>query len=101
MSFSSLKIIFNDLENIWLYFTRLLWFLTPIFYTVENNEKLKILTLFNPLYYFIEVARKLIIYSEIPSLGILEGMILFALVSLMIGLLTFKKLNTKFPERVR
>jgi ABC-type polysaccharide/polyol phosphate export permease len=98
--FSSLAIYFVDLENIWAFFVRLLWLATPIFYSIGGQTKLFVLNLFNPLYYFISLAREIIIYNRIPELWILFGALFYSLIFLVIGNLVFNKLKNKLAERV-
>ena len=95
---ASLYVYFIDIENIWLFVSRLVFFGTPIFYAVEPGSKLFILNLFNPLFYFMTAARSTIINQQIPEIWIVLGMLGFSIVSLLIGLLMFKKLGSRIPE---
>ncbi|OGJ19868.1 hypothetical protein A3K73_02645 [Candidatus Pacearchaeota archaeon RBG_13_36_9] len=95
---SSLTVYFIDLDNIWNFFVRLLWLATPIFYSIGGQERLFIANLFNPLYYFIVLSRELIIHARLPELWIILGAVFYSLVSLLLGLLIFNKLKTKFAE---
>lgn len=97
---SALTIYFADLENIWQFFTTLLWFVTPIFYAIEGQVRLFALNLFNPLYYFIAAARDSIVYGTMPQWGIMTGMVAYAFFSLVIGTAIFKKMERAFPEMV-
>ena len=97
---SSLAVYFFDLDNIWTFASTLIWFATPIFYAVEGQTRLGILNFFNPLYYYITIARDIIIYMKIPELIILLGGIFYSLIFLLIGLLIFNKLKPKFAELI-
>lgn len=97
---SGLKIYFIDLDNIWIFFVRLLWFATPIFYAIEGQGRLFILNLFNPVYYFITIARSVIIYAEMPANWLIAGAISYSLLFLVAGLLIFNKLKVRITERV-
>jgi len=97
---AALTIYFADLGNIWQFFTTLLWFGTPIFYAIEGQIRLFAFNLFNPMYYFITAARDTIVYETLPGLGILIGIVVFPLVSVVIGMLVFKNLEKKFPELI-
>jgi len=90
---SSLTVYFFDLENIWNFAVRLLWLGTPIFYAIGGQTKLLYINLFNPLYYFITIAREVVIYGKIPELWLILGCLTFSFVSLLIGLLIFDKLK--------
>lgn len=97
---AALTVYFIDLENIWLFASRLLWLGTPIFYAVGGQTRLFYINLFNPMYYFITVARELIIYGRLPELWTILGGIIYGLFFLIIGLLIFKKLKNKFAEMI-
>ncbi len=97
---SSLTVYLIDLGNIWDFLTKLLWFATPIFYEIGGQNRLFILNLFNPLYYFITLTRDILIYNKIPELWIVLGAIEYSLISLIAGLIIFKKLKKKFAENV-
>ena len=97
---SALTVYFVDLDNIWNFAVRIIWFGTPIFYVIENHIGLLYLNLINPLYYFITLARDLIIYQQISSVIILLGSIGFSLCFLVVGLMTFKKLKRNFAQLI-
>ncbi len=97
---SSLTVYFVDLDNIWNFVVRLLWFGTPIFYAIEGQARLFYLNLFNPLYYFITIARDLIIYLKVPELWMILVAIGYSFLFLFLGLIIFNKLKIKFAERV-
>jgi len=97
---SALTVYFVDLENIWLFVSRLIWLGTPIFYAIGGQTKLFYVNLLNPLYYFITIARELIIYTKIPELWMILGAIGYSLLFLIIGLLIFNKLKIKFAEMI-
>jgi len=96
----SLSIYFMDLENIWVFASRLIWLATPIFYAIEGQSKLFYFNLFNPLYYFMTISRELIISSKIPELWIIFGALIYVLLFLIIGLFLFNKLKNKFAELI-
>jgi ABC-type polysaccharide/polyol phosphate export permease len=95
---SSVAVYFIDLENIWAFTSRLLWFATPIFYSVGGQTKLFYFNLLNPLFYFITVSRDILIYQKQPPFIIFIILALFALISLLIGSIIFNKLKNRFAE---
>ncbi|MDP3881656.1 MAG: ABC transporter permease [Nanoarchaeota archaeon] len=97
---SLMVVYFIDLDNIWNFFIRLLWFATPIFYSIAGQNRLFYLNLFNPLYYFITLAREIVIYNRIPELWIISGAFFFSAISLLIGIILFNKLKNKMPELI-
>lgn len=97
---ASLAVYFIDIEYIWGFLSRLIWFGTPIFYAIAGQRRLFILNLFNPMYYYITISRKLMIYSELPPLWMVLGAIGYSLSALVVGLLVFRKLKHKFAELI-
>ncbi len=91
---------FKDLPNIWAIFLRVGWFATPIFYTTHPGSRFYIVHLFNPLYYFMTIARQVVIYFKTPPLWMIGGTFIFSMVSLGIGYFTFLKLKTRFAELI-
>jgi len=100
LALSALTVYFLDLENVWLFASYLLWFATPIFYAIGGQERLLIFNLFNPMYYFITVARDVIIYAKMPELWMVGGVLGYTFLSLMIGLIIFNILKHKFAEMI-
>ncbi len=98
LALAALTVYFLDLENIWSFAMRLLWLATPIFYNLEGHAISKI-NLINPIYYFIEISRNLLINSSI-SWTLILGAFISALVSLIIGNFIFSKLKNKFAEHI-
>jgi len=95
---AALTVYFIDLENIWLFASRLVWLGTPIFYAIEGQTRLFYINLLNPMYYFITIARDLIIYARTPELWLISGAVGYSLLFLVIGFLIFNKLKIKFAE---
>lgn len=95
---STIGVYVNDLNNVWNVLTRILWFATPIFYTINESNPLYKLQLFNPIYYFISIARDLMIYNKVPDSFTLLCAMIFSVLSLLIGLIVFRKYQNKFAE---
>jgi ABC-type polysaccharide/polyol phosphate export permease len=83
-----------------MFISRLIMLATPIFYSISGQIKLFYFNLFNPLYFFITVARDLIIYDKFPELWLVLGLIGYSLLSFFLGLLIFNKLKIKFAEMI-
>ncbi|KKP32796.1 MAG: hypothetical protein A2360_04240 [Candidatus Staskawiczbacteria bacterium RIFOXYB1_FULL_32_11] len=90
----------SDLFNLWNVFTRLLWFLTPIFYVMPSSIIFQKISYFNPMFHLINIARSIIIYDKIPSFYVLLLMTCVCIFSFIIGLLIFKRYKGKFAEIV-
>jgi ABC-type polysaccharide/polyol phosphate export permease len=97
---SAWVVYFTDLDNIWMFFVRLLWLATPIFYSIGGQAKLFVLNLFNPIYFFITLAREILIYNKAPELWLIFGAIFYTLSSLFLGIYIFNKLKDKFAEMI-
>lgn len=100
LTLSALTVYFVDLENIWVFICRLIWFGTPIFYTIAGQTRLFLLNLLNPLYYFITIARDLVIHARTPELWLILAACCYSLLALTIGLSVFSRLKTKFAELI-
>jgi len=97
---ASVGVYIFDLNNVWGFVVSFIWFMTPIFYEIGGQGRLFILNLFNPMYYFITIARDLIIYVRIPELWMILMCIFYTLLFLFVGLLIFNKLKKKFAELI-
>jgi ABC-type polysaccharide/polyol phosphate export permease len=97
---SSISVYSVDFGNLWSFFCNLLWFATPIFYTLDTHPILSQLSYFNPVYYYITAARDLVIYNQTPPPIILIGIFSFAVIFLFMGIIIFNKLKDKFTEYI-
>lgn len=94
---SALAVYFRDVIHLWSVLVTLWTYLTPIFYPVSILPDWMVTVIsFNPMYHYVTYLRNVIIYGVCPSL--LENLICigFAVATLAIGLLVFKKLEKKF-----
>lgn len=90
----------NDLDNVWKVIMKLLFFGTPIFYVVQEGSLIYNISLFNPLFYFLEVSRSLIIYHQFPGLWMMIIPVVISLVVFLLGIYVFEKFKNKFAEVV-
>lgn len=97
---SSLTVYFIDLENIWNFVARLLFFGTPILYQAKEGTLTYFINLFNPLYHFIELARSALIYTRLPEAKFILGTLISTILVLVVGVSIFKKLKPKFAEKI-
>lgn len=96
---SSITVFFIDLYNIWNFFIRILWFVTPIFYA-SDIDNLQILNYFNPLFYFIDSARNLMIENILPENGVIFGLLIIPAIFFGIGIFIFKKIEPGMAEKI-
>jgi len=96
---STAAVYINDLSNLWNILTRVLWFITPIFYTARLQLPFDI-NQFNPLYYSIAMTRDILISHQFPEtkLIVLAGSVGIAFMGL--GLLIFNKAKLGFAEKL-
>ena len=100
LALSILTVFFVDMDNIWIFAVRIIWLGTPIFYAIGNQARLFYFNLFNPLYYFITMARDLVIYNQIPETWMILVSVGFSFFFLFLGLYLFNKLKFKMPELI-
>ena len=82
--------IYSIILTIWNY-------LTPVFYSIEIlPPHLQTLFKLNPLYLYLTGARSIVLASARPSLSQMGLMFIYGFVTLIIGLLLFKKKQDKF-----
>ncbi len=97
---SAVGVYISDLANIWAVIARLLWFLTPIFYIMPESLIYQRISYFNPMFHFINIAREIIIYGNIPKLSTLILAVFFSVLSLFFGVFIFEKIKHKFAEKI-
>jgi lipopolysaccharide transport system permease protein len=97
---ASIAVYLIDLDNIWIFVSRLIWFATPIFYAIGKQTKLLYFNLFNPMYYFITIARDIIIYNKVPHIFLIQGAAFYTLLSIFVGIIIFTKLKKKIAELI-
>lgn len=94
---SALFVFFKDIQYLWSVATRLIMYMSAIFYTVDKYEPVvQNLFLLNPVYLFILYFRKIVIDATIPSLWFHMLLMADVLIVLGIGCWMYKKYNTKF-----
>ncbi len=94
---SALYVFFRDISYLWNIFTRLLMYMSAIFYRIDGySPRTQNLFLLNPVYLFIRYFRKIVIEATIPSVYFHLLMAADALIVLGIGCWMYKKYNTRF-----
>lgn len=98
---SSISVYSRDFQYLITALSRILFWVTPIFYTIESVSGLLYRLLwFNPLTYYVEGFHSVMYHGTIPGNGIMLGCIVLAIASLTVGLWTFNKLKDGFAERI-
>lgn len=96
---STIGVFISDLKNVWEVFCRILWFATPIFYSINGKGMIAKINDLNPLSKFLNMSRELIIYGRIDFKN-WSILLTLSLIVFIIGILIFKKYKIKFAEKV-
>ena len=97
---STLTVFFKDVEYLYEVFCTLLFYLTPIFYQVEQlniqSTVLKMALMANPLYSITQMFRSCVLYGEMFNINHLLYTLAFGIITVAIGLFAFYKKQDKF-----
>lgn len=94
---SALYVFFRDIKYLWSVFTRLIMYMSAIFYTIDGySEDIQRNFLLNPVYLFIRYFRDTVIDAAIPPIWFHLLIAVDVAVVLGIGCWMYKKYNTKF-----
>lgn len=94
---STVTVFIRDIIYIWGIGLTLINYFTPIFYSITILPNwLQNIIKFNPLYIYINSLREIILFSRVPSLKYLAVVFLSGFVTMLIGMLVFKKKQNKF-----
>lgn len=98
---SALTVYLRDLEHI-LTIGNMAWmYLTPILYSITMvPERFVSILMLNPMTPIILAYRDILYYTKVPQLSTLIGAIIMGIVMLIIGYLTFSKLQRNFAEEL-
>ena len=94
---SSIAVFFRDIFYIYSILTTIWMYFTPIMYDLNTiPQGLQFVFKFNPLYWFIDFARQIILYSQVPSTNCTLYCFISAFVIFFIGVIIFRKTQNKF-----
>ena len=94
---STLAVFFRDVIHLWSVVITAWTYATPLFYPFSILPGwMQSLERFNPMYIYVTYIRDVILYQQVPSLGMHLACIAMAVVSLLIGYLVFHKNEHKF-----
>ena len=98
---SAINVYVRDVEYVVAFFVNLLFYGTPILYTVEMFPKnISWILKINPLGHLIDAYRSIFYYQTMPNFGSLLYLIIVSLIILIIGYSVFRKLEKGFAEEV-
>ena len=97
----SINVYVRDLEYIINFFISMLFYATPVLYSMEMfPAKIQTILHLNPMTTIIESYRDIFFYQQLPNLVNLGLVLLLSLVMLFIGIKVFKKLEKGFAEEL-
>lgn len=100
MILATLEVFFKDIEYLYEVFCMLLFYLTPIFYQIDqlhiDVKIFKLALMANPLYSITEMFRCCVLYGRMFNINHLLYSFGFGIVTLLIGMWMFYKKQDKF-----
>jgi ABC-2 type transport system permease protein len=98
---SALAVFFRDLIHLWSVLLMAWMYATPLFWPVSMIEQVpyhfvRVLMYVNPMYNFVTFMRDTVIYSTLPPTEVIVSCVVWALVSLGLGLLVFRSRERRF-----
>lgn len=101
---AALTVFFRDIKHFYGVFVMALNYLTPIFYSEnamfgDNTRNAAIMYYVlraNPLYWYIQMFRRMVVYGYMPTLNQWIFTIGWAIVAVVVGLVIFKKAQDRF-----
>lgn len=96
---SSVGVYLRDISQLIGLFVMILLFISPVFFPVDAiPEKYRIFMQVNPLSWFIESFRSIIISSNLPDLMHISVIFTLGILSFLFGLLAFSKMRKGFAD---
>jgi len=97
MVLSTVAVFLRDMIHLYSVFTIVWMYLTPIIYP-ENIlvGMMRTIMKLNPMYYYVDCFRKLTLYGQVPGIDTFITMFVCAGVSLLLGIIVFKKKQDRF-----
>ncbi len=100
LALSAFYIKFHDLSHIWEVLLQIIFWLTPIIYTIDIiPDNLQYYIYLNPLTQFIAFTRSLFLGTPL-NLSVLAILTLLSLIAFVAGLILFKLFEKKFAEEI-
>ncbi len=94
---ATVSVFLRDMFYIYGIVLQILTYMTPIMYDINMlDPRLQIVLKLNPLYHIITFARTIILYHQVPSTQSFVICAVSALVSLVLGVIIFRKNQDKF-----
>lgn len=97
MILAGLTVYFRDMQHLYGVVTLALMYATPIFYSIDAmTPEVQFMIRLNPIYHYINLFRCLIMIGGLPGPNTWFACIASAIVTMVIGLMVFRKLQKDF-----
>lgn len=94
---AAVTVFFRDINHLYGVFILLWTYATPLFYPISIiPEKFRWIYVGNPMYYYIQYFREVILYGQTPGIGLNLVCFLTGIFTLILGLFVFYKSQDKF-----
>jgi lipopolysaccharide transport system permease protein len=101
LSLSVLNVMYRDVSYIWTIILQAGFFLTPIIYKMNIlPETLQNILIFNPMSHIVIWVQDLTIFGKTPSMESITYTFGSSIIILIIGLVTFSKLQNKMVDKL-
>lgn len=98
---SSVTVYFRDLQHFIGVLLQLLFYATPIVYSMETiPENFRWILKINPMTYIIEGFRDIFYYQKMPDIKMLGIILIIGIATCIIGYMIFNKLQKRFAEEL-
>lgn len=94
---ATISVFMRDMFYIYGVLITLWTYLTPIMYDITIiPDRFQVFMKFNPMYWFLDFARQIILYNKIPDINCFIWCAIFGIGFLILGIYVFKKNQDKF-----
>lgn len=94
---SALYVFYRDMQYLYSLLLQVIMYGSAIFYNIDIlSSSYQSVFYLNPLYIYITFLREVIIYNSIPDVLFFQLSVLYAIISVIIGMYIYKKYNYKF-----
>ncbi len=98
---SMLFVVVRDLEHIYEVGMRLLFFATPVMYSLDIlSPRMRMIAQVNPLTHAIGITRSLVLDGQLPSVPLLAGFLVLNIVLVYAAILLFRRAELSILERL-
>ena len=98
---SSINVYIRDLQYLINSFSMVFYFITPLYFSMDDVSGIvsNVIAL-NPFAYYVRACQQIVYYRVVPSVDIMVMCAILPLVSIIVGVIVFRKLRYGFAERL-